>query len=72
MDAAKTAAPYLNALDELLIAFILWKWFRRDLVDYRKWLAAKEVVKDRIARGELRESADPEILYWAGLVEDPL
>lgn len=47
----KVAEPYLNYLDELLIVFLLWKWFKKDLRDYRKWLATKELVNDRKERG---------------------
>lgn len=50
IDTLKTAEPYLNHLDELLIAFLLWKWFKKDLRDYRKWLVTKDVAKDELKR----------------------
>lgn len=50
VDKLKVAEPYLNHLDELLIAFVLWKWFKKDLRDYRKWLVTKDVAKDELKR----------------------
>lgn len=48
MDTGSMTANVLDSIDELVIVYLLWKWFRRDLIEYRKWLIAKDVAKQDI------------------------
>lgn len=45
-------AKFLDSIDELVIVYLLWKWFRGDLVNYRKWLIAKDTAKQDMENEE--------------------
>lgn len=46
------SAKFLDSIDELVIVYLLWKWFRGDLVNYRKWLIAKDAAKQDMENEE--------------------
>lgn len=44
-DTNSIHAKVLDSIDDITIIYLLWKWFRNDLVQYRKWLIAKDIAK---------------------------
>lgn len=48
LDTSSISAKVLDSIDEITIIYLLWKWFRADLVDYRKWLVAKDIAKNEV------------------------
>lgn len=48
LDTSSISAKILDSIDEITIIYLLWKWFRADLVDYRKWLVAKDIAKNEV------------------------